>query len=36
VDIDIEVPLSISEEGLRENLHHLANELMIDLVMKKG
>jgi glycine cleavage system regulatory protein len=28
MDIDIEVPCSISEEGLRENLHHLANELV--------
>jgi glycine cleavage system regulatory protein len=35
MDIDIEVPRSISEEGLREDLHHLANELMIDLVLKK-
>jgi len=35
MDIDIEVPLSISEEGLREDLHHLANELMIDLVLRK-
>jgi glycine cleavage system transcriptional repressor len=35
MDIDIEVPVSISEVGLRENLHHLANELMIDLVLRK-
>jgi len=35
MDIDIEVPVSISEVGLRENLHHLANELMIDLVLMK-
>jgi glycine cleavage system regulatory protein len=28
MDIDVEVPCSISEEGLRENLHHLANELV--------
>ena len=36
MDIDIEVPVSISEVGLREDLHHLANELMIDLVLKRG
>ena len=35
MDIGIEVPRSISEEGLREDLHSLANELMIDLVLKK-
>jgi glycine cleavage system transcriptional repressor len=35
MDIDIEVPVSISEVGLREDLHHLANELMIDLVLRK-
>ena len=35
MDIDIEVPQSISEEGLRGNLHHLANELMIDLVLRR-
>jgi glycine cleavage system regulatory protein len=35
MDIDVEVPHSISEQGLREDLHHLANELMIDLVLKK-
>ena len=33
--IDVDVPRSISEQGLREDLHHLANELMIDLVLKK-
>jgi glycine cleavage system transcriptional repressor len=36
MDIDVEVPRSISEEGLREDLHRLANGLMIDLVLKKG
>jgi len=36
MDIDVEVPRSISEQGLREDLHRLANELMIDLVLKKG
>ena len=35
MDIDIEVPRSVSEQGLREDLHHLANELVIDLVFKK-
>ena len=35
MDIDIEVPRSISEEGLREELHHLANELVIDLVLRR-
>jgi len=35
MDVDIEVPRSISEQGLREDLHHLANELVIDLVLKK-
>ena len=28
--------LNLSEQGLRESLHHLANELMIDLVLKRG
>jgi glycine cleavage system regulatory protein len=35
MDIDLEVPRSISEQGLREDLHRLANGLMIDLVLKK-
>ena len=35
MDIDVEVPRSVSEQGLREGLHRLANELMIDLVLKK-
>jgi len=35
MDMDIDVPRKISEEGLRNNLHHLANELVIDLVLKK-
>jgi len=34
MDIDIEVPWSISEAGLREDLHPLANEPMIDLKME--
>jgi glycine cleavage system transcriptional repressor len=36
MDMDVDVPRSISEEGLREDLHRLANELMIDLVLKRG
>jgi len=36
MDIDLEVPRSILEQNLREDLHRIANELMIDLVMKKG
>jgi glycine cleavage system transcriptional repressor len=35
MDIDIEVPSSVSEQRLREGLHHLANELVIDLVLKR-
>jgi glycine cleavage system transcriptional repressor len=35
MDIDIEVPQAISEQTLRDDLHQLANELMIDLVLKK-
>jgi glycine cleavage system regulatory protein len=35
MDIDLEVPRSISEQGLRENLHRLANDLMIDLVLRR-
>jgi len=35
MDIDVEVPRSVSEQGLREELHRLANELVIDLVLKK-
>jgi len=35
MEIDVEVPRSLSEKGLREDLHHLANGLMIDLVLKK-
>ena len=35
MDIDVEVPRLISEQRLREDLHRLANELMIDLVLKK-
>jgi glycine cleavage system regulatory protein len=35
MDIDIEVPRSMSEQSLREDVHRLANELMIDLVFRK-
>ncbi len=35
MDIDIEIPRSISDEGLRGDLHGLANGLMIDLVLRK-
>jgi glycine cleavage system transcriptional repressor len=35
MDIDVEIPRSMSERGLREDLHRLANELVIDLVLKK-
>jgi glycine cleavage system transcriptional repressor len=33
--MDIEVPRSMTEQSLREDLHRLANELMIDLVFRK-
>ena len=35
MDMDVEVPRSISEQELREDLHHLGNELMIDLVLRR-
>ena len=35
MDIDVEIPKSVSEQGVREDLHRLANELMIDLVLRK-
>jgi len=35
MDMNVDVPRSISEETLREDLHRLANELMIDLVLRK-
>ncbi len=35
MDIQIDVPQSISEHGLREDLHRLADELVIDLVVKR-
>ena len=36
MDMDIDVPHSLSEQGLRENLQRLASELMIDLVLKRA
>lgn len=35
MEIDIEVPHSLSGEELRKELHRLADELMIDLVLRK-
>ncbi len=35
MDIGVGVPRSLSEHRLRDKLHQLANELMIDLVLKK-
>ena len=35
MDMNVDVPRSFSEETLREDLHRLANELMIDLVLRK-
>ena len=35
MDIEIDVPQSISEQRVREEFHHLANELMIDLVLRR-
>jgi glycine cleavage system regulatory protein len=35
MDMDVEVPRSLSEDGLREDLHRLANQLVIDLVLRK-
>jgi glycine cleavage system transcriptional repressor len=35
MDIDVEVPRRISEQRLREDLHRLSNELVIDLVLRK-
>ncbi len=35
MDIDIEVPRCLSEGGLREDLHKIANELVIDLVLMR-
>ncbi len=35
MDIEVEVPKSMTDQALREGLHRLANELVIDLVIKK-
>ncbi len=35
MDMEVEVPRSMSEQALREDLHRLGNELVIDLVLKK-
>ncbi len=35
MDMEVEVPRAISEEGLRKDLHRLADELRIDLVLRK-
>jgi glycine cleavage system transcriptional repressor len=35
MDMEINVPRTISEQGLRDDLHRLGNELVIDLVLKK-
>ena len=36
MEMDIDVPHSLSEQDLREDLHRLANGLMIDLVLRKS
>jgi glycine cleavage system transcriptional repressor len=35
MDIEVEVPKSVTDQTLRGDLHDLANELVIDLVLKK-
>jgi hypothetical protein len=35
MDIDIEIPRSVSEEGFKGDLHRLADELRFDLVFRK-
>ncbi len=35
MEMEISVPRTISEQGIRDDLHRLANELVIDLVLKK-
>jgi len=35
MEVDIDVPNSFSEQALREDLHRLADELRIDLVLRK-
>jgi glycine cleavage system transcriptional repressor len=36
MEIDLDIPRSVSEFSLRKDLHGLANELLIDLVLRKG
>jgi hypothetical protein len=35
MEMEVEILRSISEEGLRNELHRLADGLMIDLVLRK-
>lgn len=35
MEMEIEVPFSISEKNLRDELHSLANDLMFDLVLRR-
>ncbi len=35
MDIDVEIPRSVSEKTFREDLHRLADQLLIDLVLRK-
>jgi len=35
MDMEVEIPKSVSEQKLREELHRLANELVIDLVLRR-
>ena len=35
MDIDVEAPRAVSEEELRKDLHRLADELVIDLVLRR-
>jgi glycine cleavage system regulatory protein len=36
IDINVEVPRSVSEEKLRNDIHRLADELRIDLVLRRA
>jgi glycine cleavage system transcriptional repressor len=35
MDLDIDIPHSLPEQSLRQDLHRLADELVIDLVLRK-
>ncbi|MCX8117129.1 MAG: hypothetical protein N3G78_04250 [Desulfobacterota bacterium] len=35
MEIEVDVPRTISEEGLRQDLHRLADDLKIDLVLRR-